>query len=102
MICPKCKKEGKFIYFDTVDHTGITAVVSHKIGRFEKVKDVFGNERLIEIEERHFLTLDELEKTSWFSDWKKNFDSEMEKAKIDMDKVCEEEYWKSVEREEMK
>jgi len=103
MICPKCGKEGRFGYFDVPDKTGIIAMFTHRTGIYEKVKDMFGSERLVEKEERHYLTLADLEKTSWFKDWKAKRDEEgkrlLEERLIKMDKLYEEEYWKEVERE---
>ena len=97
-ICPKCNKEGSFSYFDEPDHTGVIAMFRHKTGKFEKIKDVFGNERISEIEELHMISLKELEKTDWFKKWKEERDKEMEKNKLDMDKLYQDIYWETYEQ----
>ena len=103
IICPKCKKKGKFSWFEQADETGIIAMVTHKTGRYEKVIDILGNERLVEIKERHFLTQKELDTTPWFREWKERHDKQTKKWAEEyskkMDKIYEEEYWKEVEKE---
>lgn len=103
VICPKCKKEGKFAYFDTPDSKGTIAMVSHKTGKYEIIKDVLGHERLIEKTEIHFLQQSDLDDTDWFKKWKKQRDDEdkkwAEEYSKKMDKIHEEEYWKEVEKQ---
>ena len=103
VVCPKCKKEGKFSYFYTPDKKGTIAMVSHKTGEYEKVKDCFGNERLIKKINNHFLKQADLDATEWFQKWKQQHDIEdkkwSEEYSKQMDKIHEEEYWKEVEKE---
>jgi len=98
-ICLKCNKKGKFGYFDTPDETGVVGVFTHKTGKYEKVKDLFGNERLVEKTEHHFVTLEELKQTDWYNKFKKEYDEAMKKHSIDMDKLYEKQYWESVKKE---
>ena len=77
-ICPKCGIKGKFGYFGTPDEKGIVGMFTHKTGKHKIVKDILGNKSLVAVTERHFVTLEELEETSWFNGWKKEYWKEVE------------------------
>lgn len=106
VICPKCKKEGKFNYFDAPDYSSVIAMVSHKTGKYEEITDCLGHKRKVEIIERHYLKQSDLDATDWFKKWKKQRDIELEKLvkeqRRKMDKLCEEDYWKEVENSRFK
>ena len=54
---------------------------------FEKIKDIFGHERLVAVKERHFVTLEELESTNWFKDWMVEREKEYQKRKIEIKEI---------------
>jgi hypothetical protein len=77
IVCPICNRTGQFGYFDSQE-TGIVAMFIHSTGKFETINTPFGSQRRESVE-RHFITLEQLEKTEWFKEWKELYDNEMKK-----------------------
>jgi hypothetical protein len=102
-ICPKCQKSGQFGYFETPDHTGVTAMFTHKTGKMKEVKNFTGGTRLIEEEIRCFLTQQDLDKCDWFKQWmderRKILEEEYKKREEEDRKKYNDMYFKSVDGE---
>lgn len=102
-LCPKCNKKGNFGFFDTPDESGTHAMFSHRTGKIEIFTDFMGNKQSRPEVKHCFLTLDDLKKTGWFSEWFKQREKENKQYAKEQEaywnKQYVEEYYKEVENE---
>jgi hypothetical protein len=87
---------------DTFTNQKEVAMVNHFIGK-EEIIDALGVKRLIDKYDRHYLSLSDLEKTSWFKDFKEGYDQIMEeyrkKKSKEVDELYQREYLRSLDKE---